>query len=522
MANPFDDDLIVEQVDKEQAMVKEGFLCPDCMTDFKTILRLQDHFAAVHTNDDRETTKKLSSQLKGFIGKARKMLNKADTFEDISTLDSSSALAIREPFFYHIWRTNQSIGPTNSFFEYFKQVRDSRIERYVIETNKLLIRLDKLMKDAPNDPEKRKQHEKSVVDWVNDADVKLCPSCAKSFNISRRRHHCRLCGGIMCHSCSMFLDFDYASKLISPTNLQSVSLLPSSSRNPDSNMAGLPRRGSNSSLMSMVNSAGEPHIRVCCDCKILLDRRNQLVEDQFAKPIITQLYEKLKSFIADGNKLIPLYCQMCSSLSQGESNYKLRDAQDLRIKLMRIAENIDVVSRKISNIDIQNEPPPHPSQLKLQRNIRLSATQYLRENMVGLPSLPTEEELQKLQEKRRQEIQKRIEEERKLALEEAEALRSQSSSSSSPSSKLDPKNLTQVSSASSFELVSPDTGWGPEFSLKPDCDLNAIDPMLVQISIIKNYIKKAREEHKYDEVAILELNLKELEINYMLEKQNQS
>lgn len=31
----------------------------------------------------------------------------------------------------------------------------------------------------------------SVVVWANDEDVRLCIFCAKSFNISRRRHHCR-------------------------------------------------------------------------------------------------------------------------------------------------------------------------------------------------------------------------------------------------------------------------------------------------------------------------------------------
>ena len=39
----------------------------------------------------------------------------------------------------------------------FKQVRDARVDRFVVETNKLLIRLDRLVSfDAPMDPGKRK------------------------------------------------------------------------------------------------------------------------------------------------------------------------------------------------------------------------------------------------------------------------------------------------------------------------------------------------------------------------------
>lgn len=113
---------------------------------------------------------------------------------------------------YHIRQLVLFLGETRNHFDYFRKIRDSRIERYVIETNKLLIRLDKLITDAPKDPEKRKLHERTVVQWANDDDVRLCPSCAKSFNLSRRRHHCRLCGGIMCHNCSQFLDFEYARK----------------------------------------------------------------------------------------------------------------------------------------------------------------------------------------------------------------------------------------------------------------------------------------------------------------------
>jgi len=56
-------------------------------------------------------------------------------------------------------------------------------------------------------------YEKSVVPWAPDSDVNLCTACGKSFTITRRRHHCRLCGGIICNRCSQFLPFSYASEL---------------------------------------------------------------------------------------------------------------------------------------------------------------------------------------------------------------------------------------------------------------------------------------------------------------------
>lgn len=47
-------------------------------------------------------------------------------------------------------------GLRRSHLSYFKRVRSARIDSSVAETNKLLIRLNKLLIDLPSDPVKRK------------------------------------------------------------------------------------------------------------------------------------------------------------------------------------------------------------------------------------------------------------------------------------------------------------------------------------------------------------------------------
>lgn len=48
-------------------------------------------------------------------------------------------------------------GATRSHTDAFKGVRDARVDHFVVETNKLLIRLDKLIgPDSPLEPNKRK------------------------------------------------------------------------------------------------------------------------------------------------------------------------------------------------------------------------------------------------------------------------------------------------------------------------------------------------------------------------------
>jgi hypothetical protein len=41
-----------------------------------------------------------------------------------------------------------------------------------------------------------------AVTWVNDVDAPKCMICEQDFNVMRRRHHCRLCGRVVCNPCS--------------------------------------------------------------------------------------------------------------------------------------------------------------------------------------------------------------------------------------------------------------------------------------------------------------------------------
>eukprot|EP01112_Ceratiomyxa_fruticulosa_P020000 TRINITY_DN668_c0_g1_i4.p1 TRINITY_DN668_c0_g1~~TRINITY_DN668_c0_g1_i4.p1 ORF type:complete len:429 (-),score=79.49 TRINITY_DN668_c0_g1_i4:99-1385(-) len=38
--------------------------------------------------------------------------------------------------------------------------------------------------------------------WVPDDVVRMCPLCTASFNVFKRKHHCRLCGSVICDGCS--------------------------------------------------------------------------------------------------------------------------------------------------------------------------------------------------------------------------------------------------------------------------------------------------------------------------------
>ena len=147
--------------------IRQGFLCPECKTQFKSINELEAHFNSTHLNernDSNQQQNNLGNHFNKFLGKAKKILKTeirnedsiANNELDKSTLDdqqSSAKLIFKysESDCYFALRKNQKIGHSKDHFdELFKKIRNSKIERDVQETNKLLIRIDQLLQDLPS------------------------------------------------------------------------------------------------------------------------------------------------------------------------------------------------------------------------------------------------------------------------------------------------------------------------------------------------------------------------------------
>jgi rabenosyn-5 len=98
----------------------------------------------------------------------------------------------------------------------FQAIRRKKIDKAYLEVSRLEKRLTKLTQLLANSLEdvsshsggflslagqnnQRKQLEQSVVTWEEDAKVLNCPFCQQQFGSwSFRRHHCRLCGRVVC------------------------------------------------------------------------------------------------------------------------------------------------------------------------------------------------------------------------------------------------------------------------------------------------------------------------------------
>ncbi|XP_047439492.1 rabenosyn-5 [Mugil cephalus] len=492
--------------------VKEGFLCPLCLKDLQSFYQLQDHYEEEHSGDERH----VRGQLKSLVQKAKKAKDKLLKRDGEDRPDTGTY----ESFYYggvdpYMWEP-QELGATRSHLDLFKKHRAARIDHYVIEVNKLIIRLEKLTSfDRTNsDVAKIRAIEKSVVSWVNDSDVPFCPDCGNKFNIRNRRHHCRLCGSIMCRKCMEFVPLPLAQKLISGTReALCVPGSPGQSHSPSAgggNSGMGSRRGSISSLSSvtsMLEEKDDERIRCCHHCMDTLLKRQQKLEEKDHVPDIVKLYEKLRMCMEKVDEKAPEYIRMAESLNAGETTYNLDTAGGLRLEVQKYYELIDALSKRILTLGVKDDPPPHPKSLQLQRMIRYSATLFVQEKLLGLMSLPTKEKYEELKEKRKEEQEKRLQQER-LATQEA-LKRRQASERNRPLASTNGE-LPQAPRAPRMTKAG---GWLPSAdSVHVRSELE--DPLLQQIENIRSFLRQAREAKKTDEVAMLEENLRQLQDEY--------
>jgi rabenosyn-5 len=314
---------------EDAPVMKEGFLCPVCLEDFPGINDLQEHFTSgIHDE-------------------------KPDATEEDS---------VTQPFKKRV----QTIGVTRSHMEDFSNTRMDRVEWYEAEMSKVLKILQKLTTlDTPANEEQKRIMEKQVVSWVADQDVPLCPTCGRSFNFTRRRHHCRVCGAIMCHQCSNFLDHEEVRQLVhgddsddseeetpattaksGPLVTHNLSLNFGAAGSLASSLKKSMRRGSTTSLLSVVSAKDSKdlnNIRVCYDCNVLLNRKRNELDEKRSSHALSTFYRKLRDRMEEAEKLVHVYYKICYSFSMGETVYDLEEAQALRVKLIRLSEEIDIL-----------------------------------------------------------------------------------------------------------------------------------------------------------------------------------
>ena len=133
-------------------------------------------------------------------------LEKVTMIHEVGILESCS----------RTFRFSCALGLERDHTTEFSSIRRKTVDKAYLEVSRLEKRLTKLTQLLTNPipdqaqggllwsltgtkAQQQRQLEQSVVTWEEDANVLRCPFCQQEFsNYSFRRHHCRLCGRVVC------------------------------------------------------------------------------------------------------------------------------------------------------------------------------------------------------------------------------------------------------------------------------------------------------------------------------------
>ncbi|KAI6239683.1 Rabenosyn-5 [Aphelenchoides fujianensis] len=520
--------------------IRQGFLCPFCMKDQEDVERLQRHVAAFHS----ETNSDPLDLIKGVFSSAKRRLNELDFARGFPTeiphlpLQQQEVTIVEKP---------QVLGVTRSHREDFFREQRAHNDEVETLTNTLIIRLDRLINDPTMEGD-RKEFEKRTVPWAEDSNSPNCRHCAAKFSLTKRKHHCRLCGKIVCSQCSRFLDFVSARKLTNPAFAADV-LNGVETKSPPPGRLDV-RRSSSTFLAAGVNSLQmmrskterlltaiinenengekvEENMRICFKCKEYLGRREKKMDLMGAPSVFVDLYDRLCQLITQITNLAPSFRRMALSLQNGESLYTLNSAIQLRKKLVCVQREITDLSERIEQWGLTNDPAaprrPTPRELIVQKNIRYLAINSLQDVVTNLPDIPTEEEYNRLREQHKRRVHAEQERERQLQSRRStqslhRAGRTESETGSGANSPPVARNVLKTSA--SFSGLRNEDSWTPEptahlQSTNPFFESNEpeheMHPIAQQYLIIKSYLKQAAEAGRQEEVVMLEQNLQLIE-----------
>ncbi len=273
----------------------------------------------------------------------------------------------------------------------FLAMRRKTVDKAYLEVSRLEKRLTKLTQLLANPPAEimtkgggllsltgqknpRKLLEQSVVDWEEDAKVSKCPYCQQDFGSwSFRRHHCRLCGRVICADtrtgCSSEIGINVsASKSYLNITCRPLTKFPATD------------------ILSEKNSDLSLDIRMCRECKVTVFSKKDFAAEILHKPPDQRAYENLIQFEKGIRLLLPSFHRLLTALQDPDtppSHVQLVEASKVRKRLIDSFGKYDLAAKRIRDL-----PTTSPLQQKLQKAIYQQSANFLNLHMLPLKSLP--------------------------------------------------------------------------------------------------------------------------------------
>jgi hypothetical protein len=261
---------------------------------------------------------------------------------------------------------------TRDLFKDFTRARREHVDKAALESNRLEKRLVRLITRLDEIPattgifgvavlRKRREVEQEVAVWEYDKDITKCRLCAQKFGYTLRKHHCRVCGLVVC----------------------------ADSRTECSHEVPLSQLASKlATRYRVLSHNNDVSVRICRTCRdIVFGRINFSIEAEH-KPHLFELYDTLSLIRFSIEQTLPRFQKLMESIgdptaADSLSHNTIEEASSARRKLLDSFSRYDSVARKIIAMPTQSK-----TEERLAKQIFQVAAQFLQEHMLPLRALP--------------------------------------------------------------------------------------------------------------------------------------
>lgn len=303
--------------------------------------------------------------------------------------------------------------------------------------------------------------EQAITPWEDDASVSQCPLCQASFHpLTNRKHHCRLCGRIVCslppkypqrpQTCSLLFVADPITGQIEEVG-EGVDY---GVRRRTTSTQGPKGKGREGALGLSDEEKFLRGVRICRDCKPVLLRR-QYMHEARTVPLFTRLYEAFISIEKEIEDALPQFQELMLSLNNDERPSP--EALAARKRLLEAFAQYDAVAKRIRKLPCKGGPGS--SQDRVQQAIVTRANIFLQKNMFPLQALPKP---------------------------------GHKKTSSTPSPTPEPQEYAR-------SAVDPDSEVA-----------RVLQPLLEQEALLETFVEEAKAQRKFEDAQTLKANLNEI------------
>lgn len=210
--------------------------------------------------------------------------------------------------------------------------------------------------------------EKSITPWKDDTTALNCNICHTNFTILQRRHHCRLCGSVVCDN----KNTDCSNEILVRFLRRITADLPYSEKVPTS-------------------SEFDKSIRICSSCFDMVYTSRKFIVDVQSEPSALILkYYNLRSLSEVIDSILPRFEELLSNmeiakeLNKPPNAIEISEMSKFRERLLRSFTSYNILAKQLLAIT-----PANISEKRIQASIQTVSSNYIAEKILPMKNIPT-------------------------------------------------------------------------------------------------------------------------------------